>query len=674
MLANQCSRHHRKAKRFCRSADFTAFAAETASRKAIASRKRVSLMILLNLFFDGGKANLVFRTKAGKRILTEAYHPHFFALCDEPEEKSWLISQHPAVISASIESGAVKVATAMADFRKVIADVRKMSGVRELAETAVPHHLRYASGKGLVFFKEYDDALRPAAGGDELSCLSSLRLGVAMRDGSGFRIIDESGKDAQLGLLDVLFSDGGDSFLQHAPGAIASPAGVLFRDVIHIDVRKDMAHDIYDESAAKDIFELGRERLIRVMELSYMTGAKPDLVPRITAGKLNVYLHMAAAKRMGLVIPDRKKQLEMPKTLSLLLKMDKGGTIFYPVPGVYEGVAKCDFASMYPNIIVKRNISPETMHCSCGDDEVVPVAGWTICRKKGLIPRGLEAVLERRLALKRLMKAEREPERRRVYDLRQRALKNILVTCFGYLGFKNFIFSNVECKECVMLYGRLVLERAREIALEEGLEVVYGMVDSIFVRGGSRGDYLRYVSRVGRETGFELELDCVFSRIAFPSGGDGSGVANKYYGITDDGAIEARGIAIRHSDSPAFIKEFQERAIRELLSGGFHPERLGALVEGYERMLRDGSFGIGSLAITKSVRRERYRTRQAHAIAYALAGGSGGAVTFVFTRDGPKPLSLAYEEAPDLAAYVRLLRQAAGELVIGISPELYPSF
>ncbi len=626
--------------------------------------------MLINLFFERGEACLVFGGDGGKKIVRDRYLPHFYAICDEPEEKRWLIEGHPLVVGAAVEGGAVKVTTTLADFRQVARDVRKVSGVKELAETAVPHYLRYMSGKGLRFFEDYDSGLaRTGPEEDEIAGLGKLSLGVIEKRGKPL-VIGEDGEETGLedGVRrhDVLFSCGGDEFLKGENSVRAAAGGCLFRECIHLDVQADIGHDIYDASGENDLLALGKERLIRVMELSRMSGARPDLVPRITAGKLNVLLHMAAAKRMGLIIPDLKKQVERPKTLGLLLKMDKGGTIFYPTPGVYEGVAKCDFASMYPNIIVRHNISPETMHCGCGDDETVPEAGWSVCRKKGLIPRGLEAVLERRLALKRMMKAERDPEKRRVYDLRQRALKNILVTSFGYLGFKNFIFSNVECKECVVLYGRHIMERARAIALEEGLDVVYGMVDSVFVRGGSREDYERYVSRVSREAGFSLELDCVFARLAFPSGGDGSGVANKYYGITEEGGIEARGIAMRHSDSPLFVKKFQERAVRELLDGGFRPERLGALERESERALLDRKVPLEELAITKSVRKEAYKTRQAHAVALARSGIVSSSITFVHTVDGPVPLRMAGPDRIDPGPYRRLLRLAQDELVIGL--------
>ncbi|MFN7990863.1 MAG: DNA polymerase domain-containing protein [Candidatus Micrarchaeia archaeon] len=623
-------------------------------------------MILLNLYFEGGRAKTVFTDGRRKTTVTDSYHPYFYASCDDLEEKRYLFSQHPLIIGATVENGAVRIATEMKDFRRVAGDIREVGGVTELFETTVPHHFRYGNLRGLRYFADYAETadpalLRPAGEPDMDEAMKVLRLGVITEQG----MTDADGNAAPAGSLDVVFSYGGDRSLRGMSGMLAGPLGCFMREAVHIDVQSDMAHDIYDEPSAGDILARGRERLIRIMELSAMTMTKPDLIARVTPGKLNTYLHMAAAMENGILIPDRRKWVERPKSIRLLRIMDKGGTIFYPRPGIYGDVAKCDFASMYPNIIIRYNISPERMHCECGDDRIVPEAGWRICRRKGLIPQGLEKVLERRLELKRLMRAETDPGRRHIYSIRQRALKNILVTCFGYLGYSNFIFSNVECKECVMLYGRHVLERTKAIAEEEGLEVVYGIVDSVFVRGGTMESYRRFAGRVSREMGFELELDCVFRKIAFPSAADGSGAANKYYGITHDGKIEARGIGMRHSDAPAFIREFQERAIRMLL-GDRGQKSARELVREYECLLAGQKIPLEKLAITKSIRRQKYATRQAHAIAYEQSAEKGGQVTFVFTTDGPKPVELATGKTPDHKMYIRLLGQAMDELVIGL--------
>jgi DNA polymerase elongation subunit (family B) len=412
-----------------------------------------------------------------------------------------------------------------------------------------------------------------------------------------------------------------------------------------------------------------------MIELCMMTGASPEDVLSISPGRLNTYLHIAAARRRGHVIPEFKKEMERPKSLALLRAMDKGGIIFYPEPGIYAQVAKCDFASMYPSIIVNYNISPEMMDCSCGNFHEVPESGWKICKaRQGVIPEGIQAVLERRLALKKLMKAEKDPALKEGYNLRQKALKNLLVVSFGYLGFKNFIFSNVECKECVMLYGRHILVRTKEIAEQMGLEVVYGIVDSVFVKGGTEKEYLEFVKAVSKEIGVTLELDCIFRKIAFPCADDGSGVANKYYGIDPDGEVEARGIAIRHSDSPQFIKDFQSIVIPLLLSeegleaGLKIAESVRSEFE--EKILRK-IISLESLAITKSVRKDPddYLNQAAHVVAFKQMPNASGVSVYIHTTRGPKPLALASLQMIDCKKYLQLLEQSMEELVKGIKKE-----
>ncbi len=74
---------------------------------------------------------------------------------------------------------------------------------------------------------------------------------------------------------------------------------------------------------------------------------------------------------------------------------------------------------MYPSLMVTRNISPETVLCSCCENIAVPEAGDNICEKRrGLIPLTLEPLIERRKVLKQLMKLADE-RTRAIYDARQ---------------------------------------------------------------------------------------------------------------------------------------------------------------------------------------------------------------------------------------------------------------
>src|SRR5919202_369666 len=141
---------------------------------------------------------------------------------------------------------------------------------------------------------------------------------------------------------------------------------------------------------------------------------------------------------------------------------DKGGFIFESKPGAYEQVTEFDFVSLYPNIMMKKNVSSETINCDCcriDQDNIVPGLEhlYHTCKKKtGIVPLSLKTVLDRRLEYKNRKKNishycsyynydhlstndtnNKKDELLNCYDNRQAALKWILVTSFGYLGFSN---------------------------------------------------------------------------------------------------------------------------------------------------------------------------------------------------------------------------------------------
>lgn len=627
---------------------------------------------LMDVQVINNRAKLFFKTGNCKLVTEHRYLPYFYAITEgNIEEAAHMILQHPSIADVKIEEKLVsllrlkpkpvlRITTSSASsFKKTIKDMQRVPHVKELAETNIPHYFRFMLDNGLRFFHAYDmESLEPID-----AEMPNLNLAAV----KGNRILAANGKSAILHDLKELH----DFVRAESVDALVSfGLDIRIAGLIHIDLKKDLAHDIYCEDTMipddpQALLSLGRERLLRIIELSSITGARPGIVSRVTPGKLNTFLHMAAAKRNNHLIPDTKKSMERPKSLKMLNLMDKGGLIFYPEPGIYPNIAKCDFASMYPNIIVQYNISPEMMHCGHEECYLVPEAGWRICKtKKGIIPQGIEKVLRRRLELKRLMKQENDPKRKRVYDIKQRALKNILVCSFGYLGYSNFIFSNVECKECVMLYGREILLRTKEIAESMGLDVIYGIVDSVFVKGGSKKQYKEFAKRASSEIGIELELDCVFKNIAFPAADDSSGIANKYYGITQEDVLECRGIALRHSDAPPIIKEFQEKAVRKILAG----ENADGVFRHYEQLILGKKAPLGSFAMTKSLRKhpDDYRVNAPHVAAFMQSPNKEGISSFVYTMKGPKPAELAIKAELNPAKYLDILERSFEELTRGL--------
>ena len=69
-----------------------------------------------------------------------------------------------------------------------------------------------------------------------------------------------------------------------------------------------------------------------------------------------------------------------------------------------------------------------------------------------------------------------------MYDNRQIALKWILVTCFGYLGYRNAKFGTVDGHIGVCAFGRDAFLRAARISESRGFEVLHGIVDSLWLK------------------------------------------------------------------------------------------------------------------------------------------------------------------------------------------------
>jgi DNA polymerase, archaea type len=89
---------------------------------------------------------------------------------------------------------------------------------------------------------------------------------------------------------------------------------------------------------------------------------------RASIGKCLSSLQFYYATRKGILIPWKPVIAERFKTLGDLLIADRGGFIFEPEIGAHEQVAEFDFVSLYPNIMLKKNLSAETINCDCCPD------------------------------------------------------------------------------------------------------------------------------------------------------------------------------------------------------------------------------------------------------------------------------------------------------------------
>lgn len=363
--------------------------------------------------------------------------------------------------------------------------------------------------------------------------------------------------------------------------------------------------------------------------------ARACRVPLHTASRSSIGSSMASlqfyqAIKDDILIPRNKSVPEAFKSAYELFIGDRGGVIYEPHVGIHDGVSEVDFTSMYPSLMVNNNISAETVLCTCCPHSPlrIPDLNYNICNKrKGIVPKALKLVVSKRLDYKRLRDETQDPTLRETYDRRQAALKWILVTCFGYLGYRNARFGTVDGHIGVCAFGRETFLKAVHKAESRGFEVVHGIVDSLWLKktNTSTQECKDLCTELTEQIGIPLNFEGRYKWIVFlPSKiHPRIGALNRYYGVMENGKVKLRGIEVRRRDTPRFVYDAQLKMINVLSTANDSkefmtkiPEALEVIKE-YSRKLLDGEVPVWDLIVTRHLSKnpKKYKQRVSQVIA-----------------------------------------------------------
>jgi DNA polymerase elongation subunit (family B) len=152
-----------------------------------------------------------------------------------------------------------------------------------------------------------------------------------------------------------------------------------------------------------------------------------------------------------------------------------GGYVKDPIPGKYEWVVSFDLNSLYPNIIVQNNMSPETIvEYPKQPEELARAANETYYRKdfQGVLPKIIEEYYDERVSVKNMMLAAKsEMQKGYTFELdkeinnlenRQMAIKILLNSLYGALANKHFLYFRPALAEGVTLTGQKAIKWAQK--------------------------------------------------------------------------------------------------------------------------------------------------------------------------------------------------------------------
>jgi len=426
-----------------------------------------------------------------------------------------------------------------------------------------------------------------------------------------------------------------------------------------------------------------------ILELARVTALPVQTVARVSPGSGISAMQMQTALRQGVLVPWHKQQAERPKSALEMFQSDQGGLVYQPLVGLHSDVAEIDFISMYPSIMARFNVSPETVGVERATAEIVPELGVIVDRRRpGLVPQTLRPLLEKRLEIKsRLVDLPPWNPRRKSYKARASAHKWLLVTCFGYLGYKNARFGRIEAHEAVTAYGREALLRAKEAAEELGFTVLHMYVDGLWVQkegADSVADFQPLLEIIAERTSLPIALEGIYRWVAFlPSRQDERfPVANRYFGVFQDNSLKVRGIETRRRDTPLFIAEMQEEML-ELLCKYPHASllpqalpRLLSLLRRWLSKLNKGQIPLEKVLVSQKLSRSLQEYRRPSPVALAVAQleavgkevKPGQCVRFVYTRGEPGVHAWDLPTQPnpatlDTQRYARLMLRAASTIL-----------
>jgi DNA polymerase I len=383
----------------------------------------------------------------------------------------------------------------------------------------------------------------------------------------------------------------------------------------------------YLEEQTETVLKIGQEAIDYVIQISALSGLPPDQVIAAAVGfRVDNYL-MMETHNLGQLIPGRTEQPIIPY---------KGAIVLEPKVGLHDNVASVDFSSMYPSLMIKYNISPDTLVTGNDEEDVFEVPEVKHRFRKnpsGFYRIALTKLIEARKATKAELK--RTPPSDSRYPLlkaRQKAVKVMTNAVYGYAGWAGARWYSKEVAESAAALGRETISRAIALAKNLGLTVFYGDTDSLFVNYDKKL-VQKFQAEIDRQLGLEINLSEVYKRILFTE------AKKKYAGLRTDGQIDVIGLEAVRGDWSNLARNVQNTVLRMVLEDA-SATRAAGYVQDLTRNLKSKKLPLSSFIVWKTLTKpvEAYEVNAPHVeVAKKMAKDgwpvtAGDKVGFVITK------------------------------------------
>ncbi|PTD93593.1 DNA polymerase [archaeon SCG-AAA382B04] len=384
----------------------------------------------------------------------------------------------------------------------------------------------------------------------------------------------------------------------------------------------------YSKDDVKSTLGIAKELVPNQLEISRMNKQFLDKVSKMGRGSQVEWYLMSKAYSENELIPNKGNYAKRAQESYL------GGFVLEPKRGLHENVVSLDFSSMYPSLMVSYNISPDTLVSKDELSELskdqyyeAPEVGHKFKKEpEGFFKSILSNLIDRRNDIKEKIKNSELNQDKRLLNIRQKALKTLTNSFYGYTGWNAARWYKKECAEATTAWGREMIKKSIEAAKDKNFEVLYSDTDSIFVKYMGEGDTEKKSKQLAKELTQNLplllELEDFFETIFFTE------KKKRYAGLKANGDIYIRGLEVRRGDWCQLAKEIQKEVIGEILRNK-DPESAVEIVQKTINEIKKGKIPYENLIIRKTLKKkiENYKSKQAHVKAAQKAKKSGYEIT-----------------------------------------------
>ena len=380
------------------------------------------------------------------------------------------------------------------------------------------------------------------------------------------------------------------------------------------DIKELVEYNLRDSDLA---YKLCKELLPNLNEIAKLVGMPIYDVCRATYGGLVENYLIKKAKNYNEIIPNR------PKYDAIMERKNEtyeGAFVMEPKPGFYNKIVFFDFKSLYPSLIVTKNISPSSLNKNKGNKTPeIDINGkskyYYFDTKETFIPMVVKDLILKRNEIKNKLKEKKDS----ALLGRSYALKTVANAIYGYLGFFGSRYHSMECAASITAWARYYIQDVIKKAEKEGFEVIYSDTDSIAIAMNkkTKKEALDFLEKINKNLPgiMELELESFYEHGLFVSkkGETTGGAKKKYALINQEEEMKIIGFETVRGDWSLIARETQKRVIEIILKENSFEKALN-YVRGVIKNIEEGKVDMKKLIIRNQLKMdlEKYKNIGPH--------------------------------------------------------------